>query len=468
MTLEELAAAVGGSLHDADPGTLVTGPACYDTRRLVPGGLFAAFAGNNVDGHDFAARAVAGGAAAVLASRPVGVPAVVVEDVQAALGRLATALIDRADGLTVVGVTGSVGKTTTKDLLGQVLAERGPTVAPPGNLNNEIGMPTTVTQVTPDTRYLVCEMGARHVGDVAYLAGLVRPRVGIVTAVGVSHLSVFGSLERTVAAKAELVEALPADGHAVLNGDDARVAAMAVRSAAPVTLYGTGPNAAVRAEDVVVDDAGRASFRICTPAGSAPVVLRLVGEHYVSNALAAAAAALTFTDDIASIAAALSRAGRASEGRMQISELGAGVTVINDAYNASPASASAGLAAAARLAGGRRLVAVLGQMNEIGPDSAQHHADLGRSAATAGVRYLIGVGGPDAGRIVTAAVAAGVDAEYVPDAPAALELIRRNWAPGDVVLLKGSSDVGLQAIARRLIDGGGPEVVATSAAEAGK
>jgi UDP-N-acetylmuramoyl-tripeptide--D-alanyl-D-alanine ligase len=455
MTLKEIADAVGGSVHDAEPDTVVTGPAQYDSRLLEPGGLFVAFQGQNVDGHDFASRALAGGAVAVLAGRPVGMPAVVVDDVQAALGRLASVLVDRADGdLAVIGVTGSVGKTTTKDLLGQTLGRLGPTVAPPGNLNNEIGLPTTVSRIAPDTRYAVFELSARHVGDVAYLARLVRPRIGVVTNIGVSHLSEFGSLERTTAAKAELVEALPPDGHAVLNADDHRVAGMAARSAAPVTFFGTGGTADVRAEDIRTDPLGRVSFRLCTPAGSARVTLRLIGEHYVSNALAAAAATLPFTDDVAMIADALSGSDRVSAGRMHVSETVSDVTVINDAYNSSPTSTPAALRTAVTLAKGRRLVAVLGHMSELGPDSPQHHTELGSAAAAAGVRYLIGVGNADAGRIVSTAVARGVQAEHVPDAPAALELVRRRWAAGDVVLVKGAHALGLESLAQQLeVDG---------------
>ncbi|GLZ00491.1 UDP-N-acetylmuramoyl-tripeptide--D-alanyl-D-alanine ligase [Actinoplanes sp. NBRC 103695] len=455
MTLQDIGNAVGGALHDAAPGRLVTGVARYDSRLVGPGDLFVAFPGARADGHDFAELAVTRGAAAVLAGRPVGVPAVVVDDVLAGFGRLAATLISRATDLTVIGVTGSVGKTTTKDLLGQVLARLGPTVAPPGNLNNEIGVPATVSLIRPDTRYLVAELGARNLGDVAYLARLVAPRIGVVTSVGVSHLSEFGSLENTTAAKAELVEALPAGGHAVLNADDPRVAAMAARSSAPVTLFGTTTHASVRAEHVTVDEAGRASFRLCSPTGSVRVALRLHGEHYVSNALAAASAALTLTDDVAAVADALSHADRVSGGRMHVRDTAGGVTVVDDAYNASPASAIAALRTAAGLARDRRLVAVLGQMNELGPESAGHHTAVGNAAVDAGVRYLIGVGNDDAGRIVAAAREAGVEAEHVPDAATALALLHPRLAPGDVVLMKGSNAVGLQAAADRLIEQGG-------------
>jgi UDP-N-acetylmuramoyl-tripeptide--D-alanyl-D-alanine ligase len=403
-----------------------------------------------VDGHDFAGRAVAAGATGVLAARPVGVPAVVVGDVQAAFGRLATALVDRLPGLAVVGVTGSVGKTTTKDLLGQVLARLGPTTAPPGNRNNELGVPETVSLVPPDGRFLVCELGARHVGDIAYLAGLVRPEVGIVTNVGASHLAEFGSIANTTTAKAELVAALPADGLAVLNADDERVAAMARRSPAPVVTVGLAAAADVRAERVRVDDTGRASFTLQTPSGAAGVSLRLCGEHYVPNALAAAAATLRWTGDVDLIADALSAAERRSAGRMRVAHRPDGVTVIDDAYNASPASVAAALRTTSLLARGRRAVAVLGQMNELGPTSPADHAHVGAMAAAAGVDLVVAVGNADAGRLAAAAARDGARATHVPDSAAAIAALRDTLSAGDIVLIKGSNGVGLSVVAQHL------------------
>lgn len=292
LTLAEVAAAVGGTLDGADPGALVTGPVEVDSRKVRPGGLFAAFVGERVDGHDYADVAVGAGAVAVLADRPVGVPAVLVDSVVDALGKLARAVVARAEGTAVVALTGSAGKTSTKDLIAQLLQRLGDTVYPPGSLNNEIGHPMTALRVEPGTRHLVMEMGARHKGDIEYLTSITPPRIGVVLNVGTAHVGEFGSQEAIAEAKGELVEALPADGAAILNADDRLVRAMAGRTRAKVVLFGESPDAHVRATNVRLDAAGRPSFTLTTPAGSAPVQLRLYGEHHVSNALAAAAVAV--------------------------------------------------------------------------------------------------------------------------------------------------------------------------------
>lgn len=293
LTLAEVAAATGGTLVDVtDPQALITGPVVIDSRKVKPGGLFAAFLGEHVDGHDYAQRAVQAGAVAVLAERAVGVPAVLVKDTQAALGLLGRAVVERAKGTRLVALTGSAGKTSTKDLIAQLLAKLGPTVYTEGSLNNELGFPMTASRVEEDTRYLVLEMGARHKGDIAYLTGLARPAIGLVLNIGTAHLGEFGSKQGIAEAKGELVESLAEDGVAVLNFDDPLVRSMAARTRARVVFFGENPGAEVRAQDVRLDSTGRPSFMLTTPAGSAPVQLRLYGEHHVSNALAAAAVAM--------------------------------------------------------------------------------------------------------------------------------------------------------------------------------
>lgn len=453
LTIAEIAAAVGGVAHDADPRARVTGLCTFDSRAVEAGGLFAALPGARVDGHDFAEQAIAAGATVILAARPIGVPAIVVDDVLAAYGRLATAITGRLPGLGVVAVTGSVGKTTTKDLIGQLLSALGPTTAPPGNRNSESGMPEIVSRVTPDTRFLVLEMGARHIGDIAYLTSLVRPQVGIVLNVGSAHLGEFGSRENIAKAKGEIVEALPADGRAVLNADDPLVAAMRARTVADVITFGRHPEALVRAESVTVDAAGRASFTLRAPQGGAPVSLRLHGEHLVSNALAAAAAALHFTDDVALLAEVLSAAEPVSGGRMAVSEAPGGITVIDDAYNASPVSMVAALKTLKTLAVGRRSVAVLGQMNELGDTSAADHVGVGDVVGEIGVDLLITVGNDDAARLGATAARYGVPSVHVPDRAAAGDVLRDRLASGDVVLLKGSNGVGLMALGAELSAG---------------
>jgi UDP-N-acetylmuramoyl-tripeptide--D-alanyl-D-alanine ligase len=465
LSLAEVAQAVGGTLHDTpDPGALVTGPAFVDSRHVVPGGLFVAVAGEHVDGHDYAAQAMAGGAAGVLASRPVGAPAVVVEDVVAALGTLTRTVVDRlaaADGLTVVGLTGSSGKTSTKDLIAQLLTRLGPTVYPPGNLNNQIGLPLTALNAEPETRHLVLEMGARGKGHIAYLTGLTPPRIGAVLNVGSAHVGEFGSRAAIAEAKGELVEALPpaaSGGVAVLNADDALVRGMAARTRARVVLFGEAPDAEIRAEHVRLDATGRPSFTLITPAGSAPVTLRLYGEHHVSNALAAAAVATECGMPVEDVATALGEAGALSRWRMEVTERPDGVTVVNDAYNANPESMRAALRALAAMAGRgegrRRSWAVLGEMAELGGESLVEHDAVGRLAVRLDVTKLVAVGGRAAAWLELGARnegSWGEESVHVSDADAAIELLREQVRPGDVVLVKASRSAGLERVAEALV-----------------
>lgn len=271
LSLAEIAEIVGGQAHDIpDPAARITGPVVIDSREVRAGSLFAAFAGEHVDGHDYAERAVAAGATAVLAVRPVGVPALVVDDVQAALGALARAVVERL-GTDVVALTGSAGKTSTKDLIAQVLDRHAPTVWTPGSLNNEIGLPLTALRASDETRHLVLEMGARGIGHIRYLTGLTPPRIGLVLNVGTAHIGEFGGREQIAQAKGELVEALPSaeeGGVAVLNIDDPLVRAMASRTKARVTFFGEADEAAVRAENVRLTESGQPSSGFTHPPGA--------------------------------------------------------------------------------------------------------------------------------------------------------------------------------------------------------
>ncbi|MFD0274483.1 UDP-N-acetylmuramoyl-tripeptide--D-alanyl-D-alanine ligase [Kitasatospora sp. NPDC127111] len=461
LTLAEVAAAVGGTLDGADPGTRVTGPVEVDSRKVRPGCLFAAFVGEHVDGHDYAGQAVAAGAVAVLASRPVGVPAVLVDSVVDALGKLARAVVARAEATTVVALTGSAGKTSTKDLIAQLLQRRGETVYPPGSLNNEIGHPMTALRVEAGTRHLVMEMGARHKGDIEYLTSITPPRIGLVLNVGTAHVGEFGSQEAIAEAKGELVEALPADGAAILNADDRLVRAMAARTRAKVVLFGESPDAHVRARDVRLDSTGRPSFTLTTPAGSAPVHLRLYGEHHVSNALAAAAVAVELGMSVDDTAEALSEAGALSRWRMEVVDRADGVTVVNDAYNANPDSMRAALRALVSMGGRgperRRTWAVLGEMRELGEDSLAEHDAIGRLAVRLDVTKLVAVGGREAACMELGARnegSWGEESVLVSDADAAVELLRSQLRPGDVVLVKASRSVGLEKVAEALLADG--------------
>ncbi|MFE7154878.1 UDP-N-acetylmuramoyl-tripeptide--D-alanyl-D-alanine ligase [Streptomyces sp. NPDC057636] len=454
LSLAEIATVVGGQTYDIpDPSVRVTGPVVIDSRKVTDGSLFAAFVGERVDGHDYAAAVVEAGAAAVLASRPVGVPAIVVDDVQAALGALARTVVERL-GATLVALTGSAGKTSTKDLIAQVLSRKAPTVFTPGSFNNEIGLPLTALSATDDTRYLVLEMGARGKGHIRYLTGLTPPRIGVVLNVGTAHIGEFGGREQIAEAKGELVESLPADGTAILNADDPLVRAMASRTKARVLLFGEGADADVRAENVRLTENGQPSFSLRTPSGCSDVTLRLYGEHHVSNALAAAAVAHDLGMSVEEIALALSEAGTLSRWRMEVTERPDGVTVVNDAYNANPESMRAALRALVAMGRGRRTWAVLGHMAELGDEALAEHDAVGRLAVRLNVSKLVAVGGREASWLQLGAYnegSWGEESVHVSDAQAAVDLLRSELRPGDVVLVKASRSVGLESVAQALL-----------------
>ncbi|MER6213878.1 MULTISPECIES: UDP-N-acetylmuramoyl-tripeptide--D-alanyl-D-alanine ligase [unclassified Streptomyces] len=464
LSLAEIADITGGRPHDIpDPSVVVSGPVVIDSRQVEPGSLFAAFAGEHVDGHDYAERAVAAGAAAVLAARPVGVPSIVVDDVEKALGALARAVVGRL-GTDVVALTGSAGKTSTKDLIAQVLQHHAPTVWTPGSLNNEIGLPLTALKATAETRHLVLEMGARGIGHIAYLTGLTPPRIGLVLNVGTAHIGEFGGREAIAQAKGELVEALPTEqegGVAVLNADDLLVRAMTARTKARTVLFGEAEDADVRATDVRLTPQGTPSFTLHTPTGCSDVTLRLYGEHHVSNALAAAAVAHVLGMSVEEIATALSGAGTLSRWRMEVTERADGVTIVNDAYNANPESMRAALRALAAMGGARkesggRTWAVLGPMAELGDDALAEHDAVGRLAVRLNVSRLVAVGGREASWLQLGAYnegSWGEESVLVSDAQAAVDLLRSELRPGDVVLVKASRSVGLERVAQALLEG---------------
>ncbi|MER6912945.1 UDP-N-acetylmuramoyl-tripeptide--D-alanyl-D-alanine ligase [Streptomyces sp. NPDC000594] len=466
LSLAEIAAVVGGKSYDIpDPELLVTGPVVTDSRQVRPGSLFTAFAGEHADGHDFAERAVADGAVAVLATRPVGVPAVVVGDVTAALGALARHVVERL-GTTTVALTGSAGKTSTKDLIAQLLERRGPTVYPEGNLNNEIGLPLTALRADTGTRHLVLEMGARYVGDIRYLTELVPPRIGLVLNVGTAHVGEFGGRDRIALAKGELVESLPSaeeGGIAVLNADDPLVSAMASRTRARVVTFGERDSADIRAANVRLTRQGQPAFTLHTPTGCSEVTMRLYGEHHVSNALAAATVAHELGMPVDEIALALSEAGTLSRWRMEVTERPDGVTIVNDAYNANPESMRAALRALAAMGQGAqsrggRTWAVLGLMAELGDEALAEHDAVGRLAVRLNVSKLVAVGGREASWLQLGAYnegSWGEESVHVSDTQAAVDLLRGELRPGDVVLVKASRSVGLERVAQALLDPAG-------------
>ena len=450
MTLQEVAEVVGGSAHG---DAVVTGPAFVDSRTPEAGGLYVAVAGERADGHEYAAAAVAGGAAAVLGSRPTDVPTVVVDDVVAALGLLARHVLDRLPDTDVLALTGSQGKTGVKDYLAAVLAADAPTIATPGNFNNEIGVPLTVLRATGETRHLVVEMGARGVGHIAYLCTIAPPHVAAVLNVGTAHIGEFGSQEAIARAKGEIVEALRPDGTAVLNARDPLVAAMASRTSARVMTFGQGAD--VSARDVRTDDLGRCSFTLVHGSDEAPVRLGQLGAHQVPNALAAAAMARSVGVPVDVVARALTAAVPSSRWRMELHERADGLVVVNDAYNANPESVEAALDTllAIKQRTGRRTVAVLGEMLELGEGSVAAHRRVGHFAVPAQVDVLVTVGDAAAAMADAARTHRTWRGEAVVTAgrDEALEWLRHNVSAADVVLVKASRGAALEVVADGLL-----------------
>ncbi|MBA3488684.1 MAG: UDP-N-acetylmuramoyl-tripeptide--D-alanyl-D-alanine ligase [Longispora sp.] len=454
LTLSEIATAVSGTLAGADPDTVVTGSVEHDSRKVTSGGLFLAFPGEKVDGHDFAEVAVAAGAVAVIGTRALDVPTIIVEDPLVAVGALASYVVRRLPDLAIIGVTGSSGKTTTKDFLAQLFDELGPTVAPPGSFNNELGHPYTVLRADADTRYLVLEYSTRGIGHIDYLCQIAAPRIAVVLNVGTAHIGELGSVANIAVAKSELVRALPpgvdseageigsvpAGGLAVLNADDPLVRAMAADTKARVLLFGESADADIRAFDITVDDRGRPAFTLATPAGMAEVRLGVVGRHQVGNCLAVAAVGYACGLSPRRLAEILSGLRMASARRMDVIERRDGVAVIDDSYNANPSSMAAALRALASMSAGRRGWAVLGYMAELGDSELSGHLEVGRLVAELGVDRLVVVGGE------AAAIADGAeeisgwegDAMRVSDQAAAIAILADEIESGDVVLVKGS------------------------------
>ena len=447
--LSSIAETVGGRVHGKD---VTVDSAASDSRSVSPGTLFVALPGERVDGHDFVADAIRRGAAAALVGRPIdGVPCVVVPDTGSALLALAADERSRTPDATVVGITGANGKTSTKDMAAAVLGTRFRTHASPASFNTEVGLPVTMLGAPTGTEVVVAEMGARRLGDVALLCRIARPDLVVVTNVGVAHMEIFGSWDAIVTASAEPVEALGADDVAILNRDDDIVRSYADRTEARILWFGQTAGADVTAEAVEVGDDGRARFVLRTDGEREPVELAVPGEHMVPNALAAAACGLALGVPPAECASAL-KGAHVSGSRMETFEAPGGITVVNDAYNASPESMAAALKTARWIGREGRLVAVLGHMAELGSISRDAHEKLGEVIVRVGVDRLITVG--DEARLIhVSAVREGqhpddaVDVDTVEEAVAEI----RRWArPGDVVLVKGSRVLGLERVAEAL------------------
>ncbi|TLM71982.1 UDP-N-acetylmuramoyl-tripeptide--D-alanyl-D-alanine ligase [Pseudarthrobacter sp. NamB4] len=468
FTAAEIADITNGRL-DADPGitplSVVT-----DSREASPGSLYVAKPGEYADGHDFVEAAFAAGAVLALVERPVTAadgspyPTIVVSDAVLAMGALAAEAVSRIraaragahDKLTVIGITGSAGKTTTKDLLAGILSRQGATVAPRGSYNGEIGVPLTVFTAGTDTRYLVIEMGATGIGHIRYLADMVKPDIGVVLGVGTAHAGEFGGVENIALAKGELLEGLAPSGTAIINLDDDRVAAMRARTSASVVGFSAEgrPGAAVQALNTDTNADGNPEFDLLLPGGEAPrhVSSRLIGAHHVGNLLAAAAAAWAAGVSGADIASALSSQAAASRWRMERTERADGVTIINDAYNANPESMRAALRTLADLGRGRRTWAVLGAMLELGEDSIREHTAVGTQVVRLNISRLVVVG-REARALYVSAVQEGSwgdECIFTETADEAYELLSAELQPGDLVLFKSSNSVGLRHLGDRI------------------
>ena len=439
-----IAEAVSGRLVGND--VPITGPVVTDSREAQAGSLYVARLGESADGHAFVSGAVTRGAVAVIVEHEVdeAVAQIVVEDSTEALGALARAHVEklRSSGdLDVIAMTGSVGKTTTKDLLLQIMSEDGPTVAPKLSFNNEVGLPLTALLADESTRHLVLEMGASGPGHITYLTDIVAPDVAIELCVGHAHVGGFGGFEGVAAAKAELIKGTRPGGPVVLNTDDPNVEAMAPLATGRVIRFSASGNerADVIARKVRLDRADRASFTLVTPEGEASVDLKIVGRHHVANALAAAAGALTLGVGLQTVAAVLSRARALSPHRMDVHELridGTDLTLIDDSYNANLDSMRAGIAALASIGRDSQRIAVLGEMLELGEDSQSLHQQVGALIADAGVDTLIGLGA-DAHYYLEGAQ--GVPSrEVAADPRDAARLALEHAQDGAVVLVKGS------------------------------
>lgn len=464
LTLAEIAEATGGRIvlaGEATDQTVVSGLVDTDSREIEPGGIFVAKPGEFTDGHLFADRAVEAGAALCIVERELElaspVPQIVVEHAVDALGALATEVVRRVKALgrlREIAVTGSNGKTTTKNLLREIFAARGETVAPIASFNNEVGAPITFCKLTERTEYLIAEMGASAPGEIRRLIRMAKPDVGIVLMVGLAHAGEFGGIETTLRSKTEMVEDLDEDGWAVLNRDDARVASMAGKTRARILWFGRGEDADVRATDVSTSLEGT-SFTLHLP-GEDPVRVdfAVIGEHHVTNALAAAAAAHTQGVPATEIRDALQRVTRAERWRMEVLVRGP-ITIINDAYNASPDSMAAALRTLAQIAGPeQRTVAVLGEMSELGAQSIEEHDRLGLLAVRLNIGQLVVVG-RGARPLHLGAIAQGSwdgESVFVEDQDAAYDLLVQELREGDIVLVKSSNSAGLRHLGDRIAE----------------
>ena len=451
VELTEVLQATGGRLLRG-PDHVAFAQLHIDSRQVEPGGLFVALKGEEMDGHTFIPQAIERGALGILCERdpgPSGSAAVIqVPDTRQALFDM-TANRLRRQPVPIVAITGSAGKTTTKELIAHVLGRRLRVRKSEGNLNTYTGIPMTIFQMSPGDRVLVVEYGMSRAGEIAELASIGPPNIAVVLNVGLAHVGFLGSIEAVAAAKRELVEGLAPGGLAVLNAEDERVRAMAAVSRRTV-LFGFGSPASVRAEKLRLHGLEGSQFLLATPRGSAEVYLRLPGQHSILNALAAAAVALEFDYDAASIASALHGFTPPAR-RMNLVAGLEGATIIDDCYNASPGSMEAALNVLRLAPAGSTRVALLGDMLELGDHANRAHDEAGLIAGRS-ADFVVALG-EHADRIVTGARKAGLDARHAIKAESvesAVELVKPLLTPRTQVLVKGSRGMRMERIVEAL------------------
>ena len=448
LTIKQIAEIVGGKTY-GDASQVITSAPVFDSRLAIKGSLFLALIGEKSDGHDFTEDASSHGAAGFMTTREVQGNGIVVEDVLVAVRALAAYVRKQLPKLIVIGITGSSGKTTTKDLLASILSSRANCVSTKASFNNELGAPITLLECDADTKYCILEMGARHQGDIAALCEMARPNVGVVLRVGTAHLGEFGSVEKIAQTKGELIQSLGEDAIAVLGTYDPHTKAMKSHHAGRIIYFGENSNDDVRAADIEMREA-RPHFDLVTPAGRDAVGMRLIGAHQISNALAAAAVCTALDIPIEVIASGLSTSDLASKWRMQINDV-EDLLIINDFYNANPESMNAALDSMALFAQerGGASWAFLGQMHELGAQSNALHASVATHAHELGIDHLVSIG--------TRAFAEGIPAQssttlhYCEDITQALSLVS-HFAPGDVVLVKASRSEHFETLSQGIED----------------
>jgi UDP-N-acetylmuramoyl-tripeptide--D-alanyl-D-alanine ligase len=444
LSVADIAEIVGGKTF-GDSGAIVTAEPFFDSRSAIPGGIFLALEGQQVDGHNFVEEALAKGGVTAFTTRQVGSNCIVVADVLEAISKLAAEVRRRLPKMKVIGITGSQGKTTTKDIARHVLSIAGETIAPSQSFNNDLGVPLTLLRASAKTRFCVLEMGARHEGDIARLVQMAKPDIGVVLVVGTAHIGEFGSREAIARTKSEIVSNLSKDAIAILGTYDEFTPKMASQTPATVMYFGETTSCDVRATDIDIRE-GRAHFDLVSKAGREPVALRLIGRHQVPNALAAAAIATALQMPIDKIASGLSTAEIASKWRMEISDIGS-LLLINDSYNANPESMRAALETLRYFAQerGGRAWAFIGKMHELGENSQRDHQSITAFADQMGIDHVVAVNTPEYGNTSGAQLLV----QHVSSFDEALA-ISKEITPGDVILVKGSRAEGLEKLSDAL------------------